>query len=88
MKGEVLGTPAPLIDEDKRTADLTIQYREDNNTATEQGILVVQLDGLTQKIIEDRLKDELQAKVVAKDPLMTQATLDALAVGVRAIVPG
>jgi hypothetical protein len=88
MKGIVLGTPEPLIDEDKRTADLTVQYSEDDATPLEQGILVVQLDGLTQKIIEERLKDELQSKVTARDPIMTQATLNALAVGVRAIVPG
>lgn len=84
-RGIILEDPAPVIDTADRTVTYAVQFSEADGTPTEQDVIIVAADGITQKTIQDRLDDEVIAKAQAEEALPSQATVDALGIGLSSI---
>jgi hypothetical protein len=62
-------------------------FSTDLNEPIETAVLLIPADGATQQMALDRMEDELNRKIAAKDPMPTQTQVDSLVVGLKKIVP-
>ena len=85
MKSVVIADP---INESDRTVDMTVQIYNDQNVLLQTDYISVPIDGITNELVNERLKDLMvQVKKQRSALPYTQAQIDANYLGQTAIIP-